>query len=65
MYIAITFITIAIISIFLAYFSMRDMEIPNEVKRIINKKRLNGTVLFLKKKIMHYSSSSSSLSSEE
>ena len=64
MNVAISFIIIFVISILLAYFSMQDMEAPSEVKKLIRLRKLNGTILFLKKKIMHYSSSSSSSSVE-
>ena len=43
---------------------MGDMEAPKEIRKFINKQRLNGTIIFLKKKIKHYSSSLSSSSEE-
>lgn len=42
---------------------MGDFEVPDVVKKILFGKRARGTILFMKKKIVHYSSGSSSLSS--
>jgi len=57
-------IFIFLTSFILAYRSMVDMEAPKEIRKFINKQRLNGTIIFLKKKIKHYSSSLSSSSEE-
>ena len=59
---AIGLVAIFIVSFFLALTSVkRELGIPDEVKkiRITKKKGLSGVILFLKKKIVHYSSSSS------
>jgi len=39
---------------------MKDFTIPREVKKIIRENKSKGTILFLKKNIKHYSSSSGS-----
>jgi len=57
------FIAIFIVSLILAFRSMRDFDIPSEIKHLLMSKRVRGTILFLKGKIKHYSSISSSLSS--
>ncbi len=59
----ITFAIILFISLILAIRSMGDFEVPDVVKKILFGKRARGTILFMKKKIVHYSSGSSSLSS--
>ena len=56
-------IIIFLLSLVLAIRSMGDFEIPAAIKKIILGKRARGTILFMKKKIVHYSSGSSSLSS--
>ncbi len=55
---------ILLVSLILAYRSMDDLEAPKELKNYIKKQRTKGTILFLKKKIKHYSSSLSSSSEE-
>ncbi len=55
---------IFIASFFIAYRSMEDLEAPKELKNYIKRARTKGTILFLKKKIRHYSSSLSSSSEE-
>lgn len=46
-----------ITSFILALFSLHDLETPPEVKRLMRKKEgVSGVILFLKKKIIHYSS---------
>lgn len=59
----ITFAIILILSLVLAIRSMKDFDVPESIKKLIMGKRAKGTILFLKKKIVHYSSGSSSLSS--
>lgn len=54
---------IFLISLVLAIRSMGDFDVPDAIKKIILGKRARGTILFMKKKIVHYSSGSSSLSS--
>ncbi len=54
------FILIFILSFFLAIRSMRDFNVPKEVKDMVRENKSKGTILFLKKNIKHYSSSSGS-----
>lgn len=59
----IIFAGIAFVSVLYAWWSMRDWGVPKEVKRMLGKKRVKGSIVFFKgKKIKHYSSSSSSSS---
>ena len=56
----ISIITIFLISLFLAVNAVKsELSVPEEVKKIKIKKRkkLFGVILFLKEKIIHYSSS--------
>ena len=53
-----------VISLILALRSMKDINIPQEIQRMINNKKYKGRIVFFKdKKVKHYSSSSSSRSS--
>jgi hypothetical protein len=58
------FLLIFLISIILAIRSMKDFNTPSEVNNIIREKKSKGTIVFFKKNIKHYSSSSSSDDSE-
>ena len=44
---------------------MRDFDLPKEISNFINRSKIRGTIVFFKNKIIHYSSSSKSFSSEE
>lgn len=55
-----TIFVIFIISFIFALFSMRDLGFDKEIKKILTRKKIKGTVIFLKNKIIHYSSNSSS-----
>jgi len=57
------FIFILIISFILALRSMADFNLPKEIGNLINQKKIKGTIIFLKNKIVYYSSSFSSKSS--
>ena len=59
----IVFFAIFLISFILALWSMSDFNLPKEIFRLIDQKRIKGTIIFLKNKIIHYSISSSSKSS--
>ncbi len=59
----ISFFIILVVSIILAVRSMKDFGVPEVIKKMISSKRAKGTIIFLKKKIIHYSSGSSSFSS--
>ncbi|PJC79907.1 hypothetical protein CO008_03670 [Candidatus Roizmanbacteria bacterium CG_4_8_14_3_um_filter_36_12] len=53
------FIGIFIISLILAFRSMNDFDIPKEIKHLLMSRKIRGTILFLKGKVKHYSSTSS------
>ena len=59
----ITLLIIFVLSLIMAIYSMRDFDVPDSVKKLISRKNAKGTIVFLKKKIIHYSSGSSSFSS--
>jgi len=44
---------------------MSDFNLPKEILRFIDQKKIKGTIVFLKNKIIHYSSSSSKSSFNE
>ena len=50
-------IVILIISVILSFRSLGELDTPWEVKRLMRKKKVrrSGVILFLKKKIIHYS----------
>lgn len=56
-------ILLLILSFVIALHSMKDFYLPKEIRRLIEARRVRGTILFLKGKIEHYSSKSSSASS--
>lgn len=59
----VVFIILFIISVFLAVRSVdRELAVPLEIKKlkIPRKKKISGVILFLKEKIVHYSSKSAS-----
>lgn len=56
------FVLIFIFSFILAIRSMKDWQLPAEIRKLIGGKRVKGTII-LGKKVKHYSSSSSSDSS--
>ena len=57
---------ILVASFILAFRSMKDFDLPTEVIKLMNKnKAVKGTIIFLRGKIVHYSSSSSGLLSSE
>jgi len=55
---------ILLASILLALVSMRDFDVPKELKKRIKAKKIKGTIVFFKDKPRHYSSSSSASSRE-
>lgn len=59
------FVIILILSFLLALRSMKDFQIPQEIKHFLLTKKIKGTIIFFKNKIVHYrhSSSTSSASS--
>ncbi|MFA5136466.1 MAG: hypothetical protein WC489_03670 [Patescibacteria group bacterium] len=54
------FIFIFMLSLLLAFFSMKDMDVPNEIKKLLPMRKLKGSIVFFKNKVKHYSSSSES-----
>ncbi|MCX6732357.1 MAG: hypothetical protein NTV98_02345 [Candidatus Roizmanbacteria bacterium] len=57
-------IALFVLSLILAIRSMKDLNVPQEIHRMINNKKYKGKIVFFKdKKVKHYSSSSSSRSS--
>lgn len=59
------FILILCLSMLLALRSMKDFDIPQEIRQLIKTKNIRGSILFFKDKIEHHSSVSSSSSSPE
>lgn len=49
-----TFVVIFLVSILLALRSMRDFHLPEELQRMLNAKKVKGTIVFLKNKVVHY-----------
>lgn len=58
-------IAIFILSFILALRSMKDLNAPQEVKGLMKKNKVKGSIMFFKDNIKHYSSVSSSLSSSD
>jgi hypothetical protein len=56
------FLILFIISLIAAARSMKDFEVPSEVRSVMNSKQVKGTIVFFKNTITHYSSDSSSSS---
>ncbi|MCX6731093.1 MAG: hypothetical protein NTZ55_04545 [Candidatus Roizmanbacteria bacterium] len=57
-------IALFVFSLALALRSMKDLNVPQEIHRMIRNKKYKGKIVFFKdKKVKHYSSSSSSRSS--
>lgn len=54
---------ILVVSFILAFRSMKDMEVPPELKHLASIKKFTGRIVFFKDKVKHYSSSSSLKSS--
>ncbi len=54
---------ILVASFLLALRSMSDFHVPKELKKILNRRKIQGTFVFFKDKVEHYSSSESSESS--
>lgn len=51
------------VSFVVALISMQDAEGMEELRRLLKKRKIRGTILFLKDKVVHFHSSKSSLSS--
>jgi len=44
------FLVILIISFILALRSMKDFDMPNEIKKLLQNQKIRGTIIFLKDK---------------
>lgn len=49
---------ILVVSFLLALYSMKDLQIPSEIQKLLSRRKIKGTIVFLKNKVKHYSSSS-------
>jgi len=58
-----TFLLILFLSLVFAFLSMKDFDVPGEIKKTISAKKMKGTIILTKKKTIHYSSDSSVFSS--
>ncbi|NTU73367.1 hypothetical protein HGB07_04330 [Candidatus Roizmanbacteria bacterium] len=56
------FILLIIVAFALALHSMKDLNVPPEIAKLIRSKKVRGTIVFFKNKVHHYSSSSTSSS---
>lgn len=54
------FIGLFIVSLILAARSMKDLDVPDEIRKMLMNRKIKGTILFMKDKVTHYSSTSSS-----
>jgi ABC-type transport system involved in multi-copper enzyme maturation permease subunit len=45
---------ILIFSFILSFLSMRDLGFAEELKKILDRKRIRGTIIFFKNRIIHY-----------
>lgn len=57
------FLLLFILSFLMALRSMKDLDIPLEIERLVRSRKIKGSIVFLKNKIKHYSSLSPSSSS--
>ncbi len=48
------FLLIFILSFILAWRSMSDFQVPKEIRRLIDTKKIKGTIIFFRGKIKHY-----------
>ena len=49
-----TFILILSLSFIVAFHSMKDFNVPNEINRLIQGKKIKGKIVFFKNKVVHY-----------
>ncbi len=47
-------IIIFIISFLLAFYSMKDFQLPQEIKKILRERKIRGRIIFFKDKIEKY-----------
>ena len=57
------FLLILILAFIFAFRSMKDFDVPGEIKKMISARKMKGTIILSKKKTIHYSSDSSVFSS--
>jgi len=50
----ISFLIIFAFSLILAYRSMKDFNVPSEINKMIQGKKVRGKIVFFKNKIVHY-----------
>jgi len=55
----IIFLLILTLAFIFALMSMKDFDVPGEIKKIISARKMKGTIILTKKKAIHYSSDSS------
>jgi len=53
-------LAIFVISLIMAAASMKDLAVPEEIKKLIPVRRIQGRIVFFSNQIKHYSSSDSS-----
>lgn len=56
----IIFLILFLVSFALALRSMKDFDVPQEIRGVLRNRKVRGTILFLKNKVVHHSSASSS-----
>lgn len=49
-----TFVIILVLSFILALRSMKDFNIPAEINRLVQGKKVRGKIIFFKNKVVHY-----------
>lgn len=49
-----TFLIILIFAFILALSSMKDFNVPAEIKRLVQGKKVGGKIIFFKNKVVHY-----------
>jgi len=49
-----TFIIIFIVAFVLALRSMKDFNVPAEINRLVQGKKVRGKIVFFKNKVVHY-----------
>ncbi len=48
------FLFILLLAFVFALLSMKDFDVPNEINRLIQGKKVKGKIVFFKNKIVHY-----------
>lgn len=51
---ALTFVLILVLAFVFAFLSMKDFDVPSEINRLIQGKKVKGKIVFFKNKIVHY-----------